>query len=38
VWLVKKSITDDQRLTVDEGVFILALQILIFILIEELTF
>ncbi|MFQ5951372.1 MAG: hypothetical protein ACE5KH_04745 [Candidatus Geothermarchaeales archaeon] len=38
VWLVKKSITDDERLTADEGLFILALQVLIFILIEELRF
>ena len=38
VWLIKKSITDDQRLTADEGLFILALQVLIFILIEELRF
>ncbi|MFQ5872017.1 MAG: hypothetical protein ACE5IB_07655, partial [Candidatus Geothermarchaeales archaeon] len=38
VWLVKKSITDDQKLTADEGLFILALQVLIFILIEELRF
>lgn len=36
LWMVKKAILDDGKLTLDEGVFILILQILLFIMLEEL--
>ncbi len=36
LWIVKKAIMDDNRLTVDEGIFILILQVLLFVMLEEL--
>ncbi|MCS7385110.1 MAG: hypothetical protein NDF55_00025 [archaeon GB-1867-005] len=36
LWIVKKAIIDDQKLTLDEGVFILILQVMLFIMLEEL--
>ncbi|MCS7363984.1 MAG: hypothetical protein NDF54_00905 [archaeon GB-1867-035] len=38
LWMVKKTILDDEKLTLDEGIFILILQILLFIMLEELRF
>ncbi|NIQ05941.1 MAG: hypothetical protein GWO20_09530 [Candidatus Korarchaeota archaeon] len=38
LWLTKKSILDDGKLTIEEGVFILILQILLFVLLEELAY
>lgn len=38
LWLTKKAILDDGKLTIEGGVFILLLQILLFVLLEELAF
>ncbi len=36
LWIVKKAILDDGQLTIDEGLFIIILQTMLFILLEEL--
>ncbi|HDI75290.1 MAG: hypothetical protein DRJ52_02765 [Thermoprotei archaeon] len=38
LWLVNKAILDDEKLTLEEGVFIVLLQVLILVLFEELRF
>lgn len=38
LWMVKKAILDDGKLTLDEGIFILILQLLLFTMLEELKF
>ena len=36
LWIIKKSIIDDSQLTADEGIFIILLQLLLFVMLEEL--
>jgi len=36
LWIVKKAILDDNKLTIDEGLFIIILQVMLFIMLEEL--
>jgi len=38
LWLVEKAITDDERLTLDEGVFIVLTSVLGILLLDELSF
>ncbi|RLE44943.1 hypothetical protein DRJ16_00935 [Candidatus Woesearchaeota archaeon] len=37
LWLVKKAVTDDSRLTLDEGLFILLAQVMGIVLLDELS-
>jgi len=36
LWMVKKAILDDNKLTLDEGMFIIILQVMVFIMLERL--